>query len=60
MEWLVAPDRRDVGGTQYVSWGGRVICYGIMIRTADDPARLPQSAWWADVDRTLAWPPAGA
>ena len=60
MEWLVAPDRRDVGGTQYVSWGGRVICYGIMIRTADDPARLPQSAWWADVDRALAWPPAGA
>ena len=57
LEWLVAPDRTDVSGTQYVSWGARVVCYGIMVRTAADPSQLPQSAWWTSCEYP-AWPPA--
>ena len=56
MEWLVAPDR-NVDDRRYVSWFGKIVCYGILTRTASDPARLPQSAWWSDVHRNLIWKP---
>jgi hypothetical protein len=47
MEWIVMAPNTGVGGAMLGKINDRVICYGIMLRTAKDPRTLAQSRFWS-------------